>query len=225
MLELIQIILLNLIVSFDNVGVIALATQKLSAKKARSAQRIGIGLSIVLKLLFILIVESLFSVHWLHIRIIGGLLLLYVTYTMMKPHKSESDNVKITKYGDEKFILVIIYIIAADVGMSLDNVIAILSIVSENTGILSINDMIMIVFALVICIPVLLYFSETATIMMERYTILTHICAGYLVYIATKMIFEDEIFDMLSHYSVSISMLLGILTFLIGFVDTRKIKG
>jgi predicted tellurium resistance membrane protein TerC len=83
MLVFLQVVIINLIVSLDNIGVIALATRGLEQDEANKARQLGIWLSLLLKLGFMLIIGFLFSVQWLHIRLIGGLMLLYVIYDMM----------------------------------------------------------------------------------------------------------------------------------------------
>ena len=121
-----QIIFINLAVSCDNIGVIALSTKDLPPKKAAQARYIGIGLSLVLKLVFMGLIGALLSMPWLHIRIVGGALLLYVTFGMLHQHESNQPAFPNGKERHDTFLTSIIAIIAADVSMSLDNVIAIM---------------------------------------------------------------------------------------------------
>lgn len=193
MKELLQIILINLVVSCDNVGVIALSTCNLPHEKAVLARRIGIGLSVALKVLFIIAVGFLLSVSWLHIRILGGVLLIYVTFSMLK-QQSRGTVKQGKKSGriEDSFLLAIISIVAADVSMSLDNVVAVLGVVTSDGQGLGFYEFMLVFLGLLLCVPVLLFFSETVSYLMEKYKVLSSVCAGYLIYTAVNMIFEDE---------------------------------
>jgi len=190
MSTLLQVILINLIVSFDNIGVIALAARGLTPKKANMARQVGIWLSLVLKFIFILLVGWLFSITWLHIRIIGGAMLVYVIIGMIRDTNSH-------KHLDKSanFWRVIAVIILADISMSLDNVIAVISIIADDAGNVTAHGMSIAFLGLAISVPVLLIASEYIINLINKYTALFALCAGYLGYIAAIMIFEDALFE------------------------------
>jgi YjbE family integral membrane protein len=225
MKELLQIILINLVVSCDNVGVIALSTCKLPHDKAVKARRMGIGLSVALKVLFIIVVGFLLSVSWLHIRIIGGVLLIYVTFNMLKQNSRDSLNQeKKTGCTEDSFLLAIISIVAADVSMSLDNVVAVLGVVTSDGQGVGLHEFILVFLGLLLCVPVLLFFSETVSYLMEKYKVLSCFCAGYLIYTAVKMIFEDEIIKLFFeeiHFSFALpaAILCGVLMGIYGILS------
>lgn len=188
---LLQIIFINLVVSLDNIGVIAMATRGLSKRRAKAARDLGVWLSIFLKMIFVGIIGFLFRIPWLHIRILGGVMLLYVTFTMMKDSTAGSDKHEQTGQRDN-FLFAIISIVAADVSMSFDNVLAILGVVSADGGGLHMREFLLIFGGLAFCVPILLWFSGTIAEWMDEYPVLNDICAGYLVYTAVKMMMEDE---------------------------------
>ncbi len=102
----IQVLLINLVISCENVGVFALASNGLQPGMAKKVHRIGVGLSLVFKLIFIAIASILFAIPWLHIRIIGGVLLLYITFNMLFHSKQTSDRELQSKNnGNRKVIL------------------------------------------------------------------------------------------------------------------------
>jgi len=224
-----QIVLINLIVSFDNIGVIALATKNLSADKAKLATRIGIVLSVLLKIVFIYLAGYLLSVEWLHIRIIGGLLLLYIVFTMLKQHvKDDFDSRSLSEeISNNNLFQTIISIIAADVSMSLDNVLAILGVVASSRSVLTINDYYMILASLIVCIPILLWGSKFIAKIMKKFRILTYVCAGYLIYISIVMIFEDEMLQVFFkqinfHFTIPFAILCGILIVIYGILNKHS---
>ncbi|MDR1101065.1 MAG: YjbE family putative metal transport protein [Clostridiales bacterium] len=220
-----QIIIVNIIVSCDNVSVIALATRNLPTAQATAARRLGVILSVALKLVFIAVIGVLFSLPWLHIRIIGGVTLLYVTYTMLR--QNDSDKGAATSAGKDVFLLAILSIIVADVSMSLDNVIAILGIAAADGQQLSANMFITVSVALLISIPLLLWFSGGIERLIERFPIFSFVCAGYLAYTAIKMICEDEmikIFFRQIHFTLTTPMaiLCGVLIVVFRLIIDKK---
>ncbi len=230
MSELIQIILINLMVSCDNVGVIALATRNLPPDKAAAARRIGIGLSLVMKILFIAVTGFLFTVPWLHIRIIGGILLIYVTFSMLRQNTQEPSQGMKGGSGQDSFFLTLVSIIAADISMSLDNVIAILGVVSADGHPLRAKEISIVFWGLLVCVPVLLWFSGTVSRLMEQYHLLSYLCAGYLIYTAVKMTFEDEMIKMFFEriqfsFAVPSAALCGVLMVIYGFFREGRHPG
>ena len=211
MSALFQIILINLIMSFDNIGVIALATRGLAPKKADLARRLGIWLSLVLKFVFVIFVGYLFAVPWLHVRLIGGFMLIYVVYGMLR------DGAEKRMVAGKKFTRVILSIVAADISMSLDNVIAVLSVVTGEDELVTAAGFSLVFLGLAISVPILLWFSETFIRCIEKKAWLRCLCAGYLAYIAAQMIFEDDLvegflFFVRFPYPTLLAAILGIFT-------------
>ena len=210
MSELIQVILINLIVSLDNIGIIALASRHLEPKKANTARLVGVWLSLGLKLIFILLIGSLFSLEWLHIRLIGGAMLIYVIYGMFKgdsaPKKSKASS---------SFFKAMLIIILADISMSLDNVIAVLSIVADPAGNVNFQGLMMAFAGLIVSVPLLLIGSEAIIKLINKHKVLFAVATGYLGYIAAHMIFEDALFESLFNilqfpYAFQLSITAGV---------------
>ena len=189
----IQVLLINLVIACENVGVFALATNGLPPGMAKKVFRIGVGLSLVFKLTFIAIASALFDITWLHIRIVGGALLLYITFNMLF-HSKETLNRRLQSRdkGKDSFFEAIISISVAVLSMSLDDAIAISSIISIDGNGLDLKRMFAALAGLFFGAFILLLFSDTMTKMIERFPILNNLCAGYLTYMAIRMIFEDD---------------------------------
>ncbi|MCL2573401.1 MAG: YjbE family putative metal transport protein [Defluviitaleaceae bacterium] len=222
MSTLIQVILINLIVSFDNISVIALAARGLTPKKANTARLVGIWLSLALKLVFTFMVGWLFTITWLHIRLIGGMMLIYVIVQMLR----DTSNHKEVK-SDEKFIKVIFTIIAADISMSLDNVIAVISIVVDDAGNITAHGLSMAFLGFAISVPILLIASEYIINLINRYAVLFALAAGYLGYIAANMIFEDELLESFFHFMQfpfvpQLAVVVGVVVTYISWIINRK---
>ena len=189
----IQVLLINLVISCENVGVFALATNGLLPGMAKKVHRIGVGLSLVFKLTFIAIAGALFAIPWLHIRIVGGALLLYITFNMLLNSKQTFDR-KLQSENKEKdsFFEAVISISVAVISMSLDDAIAISSIISMDGNVLDLKRMVIALAGLFFGAFILLLFSDTMTELIEEFPILNNLCAGYLTYMAIRMIFEDD---------------------------------
>lgn len=177
-----EILLLNLVLSGDNIGVIALATRNLPEEYEKKASIIGISAAILMRIFFCLIVVWIISIQWLPIKLVGGLLLVWITWDFIKPQseKEEKDN-NINQSG--KFWSAVSTIILADITMSLDNVLAIAS-ASE-------GDIWLIIFGLVMSIPILFFGSQFVMSLMKKYSIVVYVGGAILTHTAFNMMFED----------------------------------
>ncbi|WP_313154662.1 TerC family protein [Lacrimispora sp.] len=214
---LLQVLFLNFIIACENIGVLALATNGLSPNKATKARRIGIGTSLAFKLILIAVAGFLFVIPWLHIRIVGGILLLYTTFNILLQHSQESGGKTKSKSGEkDSFTEAVLSITAAVISMSLDDAIAISGIISTNGSTLDFQKTLIVLIGLLFGAFILWVFSGTLTTLIERFSILNYLFAGYLAYMAIKMIFEDDtlklFFDRINFtFTVSGAVLCGIL--------------
>ncbi len=178
-----QITILDLTLCADNIGIIALATKNLPAEYARKATIYGISGAIGLRILFACFMTLILTVSAIPIKLIGGLLLVKITWDFIKPcgDGEECSNVK----QASKFWEAVGIIIIADVSMSLDNVLAIAGAADGNIW--------LIVFGIALNIPVLFFGSQYVSNLMNKYRIAIYIGGAVLAHTAFKMIFEDAI--------------------------------
>lgn len=226
-----QVLLINLVISCENVGVFALSTNGLPPSTAAKVHRIGVGLSLAFKLIFIAIASALFAIPWLHIRIVGGTLLLYITFNMLF-HSERTSNRKSRSKNKEadSFFEAVVSISVAVISMSLDDAIAILSIISMDGNGLDLEKMIIALAGLVFGAFILLLFSDAMTELAEQIPILNNLCAGYLTYMAIRMIFEDDtirlFFDRVNFtFTVPGAVLCGILMAFYGLFANGILPG
>lgn len=214
MTAILRIVLLDLLISCDNISVIALITHNLPPRKQMLASRFGLGMSLVMKILFTSLVSVLFGISWLHIRLIGGIMLIYVVYTMLRDSHTQPAVPKEEQAGD-RFLVAMVSILAADISMSLDNVLALAGIVSGN-GALGSKEILLIIIGLLISFPILLLGSQVISGIMQRFKLLIYLCAGYLMYTAVLMIFEDPLIELFFEsiqftLNTPVAILLGVL--------------
>lgn len=180
-----QITLLDIVLSGDNVGVIALAIRSLPAKDAKKATMIGISGAIGCRILFASIVTTIMAVEWLPIRLIGGLLLVKITWDLVNGG-GEEEEVHLTKTGTGSGLAKAVYsIILADISMSLDNVLAI--------GGAADGNIFLIAFGIALNLPLLFFGSKFVAELMNKHKIVIYVGAGILIHTALSMIVEDKV--------------------------------
>src|SRR2546423_1845391 len=118
--DLLQIMGINILLSGDNAVVIALASRSLPAAQRKMAVVGGSAAAVVLRIIFCLVITSLLQIPYL--KIVGGLLLLYIGVKLVIPEGEVDGNgiaARSNVWGAIRTILI------ADAVMSLDNVVAI----------------------------------------------------------------------------------------------------
>lgn len=184
-----QIVLLNLVLSGDNVGIIALAIRGLTPRKAKLANLLGGCAAMLLRILFISMLGVILSFRFLHLHLAGGVLLLVLTHHMLSAGRCPAGG---QRRADNGLFRAIVSIVMADLSMSFDNALAVASVVMTSGGRLNMQKMALIVIGLAVCVPVIFWGGEAVAKLMERHRLFVYICAAVLVYTAVGMIFEDE---------------------------------
>ena len=118
-----QIIFIDLVLAGDNAIIIGMVASQFEASQRKKIIFWGIGAAVVLRIIFTLITAYLLQIEGL--RLIGGLLLLYIVYklyTDVIEDSSDDNKIKIDKSSLSKAITTVII---ADVTMSLDNVLGV----------------------------------------------------------------------------------------------------
>ena len=161
---LIQIFLTYLLLACDNVVIIASATKSLQPRRSNLLRLLGICLAPLLVLLFIWLTSFLLNMSWMHIRILGGVLLIYVNYNMLR----HIDNNEGRTVKNEGIAVALLSILAANITLSLESSISILSIVTKNGALLGGKEVGQIVIALLISLPILLLFGKTVSKLMDN---------------------------------------------------------
>ena len=118
-----QIILIDLVLAGDNAIIIGMVASKFPLEQRKKIIFWGIGGAVVLRIILTLLTAYLLQITGL--RLIGGLLLLYIVYKLyvdvVKGFENESD----IKVDNSSFLKAIWTILLADFTMSLDNVLGV----------------------------------------------------------------------------------------------------
>jgi YjbE family integral membrane protein len=174
--SLIDIVLVNIVLSGDNAVVIALAAHALPAKQQRPAIIFGSAAAIVMRTILTLFAIKLLTLPYL--KIAGGALLLYVAVKLLlHPHKSSDVSAAASVGSAIKTILL------ADLVMSLDNVLGVAAASHGNFPLL--------VAGLALSIPLIVFGSTFVLKIMKAFPIVIMLGAALLAYLGGEMLISD----------------------------------
>ncbi len=178
LLLLVQLVLINLVLSGDNAVVIALASKNLPVHERKRAVWWGTLGAITLRLILTFVAVQLLTVPYIHL--IGSILLLWLaTKLLVDDHRPTSIQQAVTLRS------AIWTIIGADFIMSLDNVLA---IAAKANG----NELI-IILGIGLSIPMIIWGSQLILKLLHEYPILVYLGAAILGYTAGEMFVQDQI--------------------------------
>ena len=118
-----QIIFIDLVLAGDNAIIIGMVASQFPTEQRKKIIFWGIGAAVVLRILFTLITAYLLQISGL--RLIGGILLLYICYKLYVDVVKQQSKDKNIKVDNSSFLKAITTVILADVTMSLDNVLGV----------------------------------------------------------------------------------------------------
>ncbi len=173
-----SIILIDLVLSGDNAVVIGMAARSLPPDQRRRAIIFGGAGAVILRIIFTAMAVFLLSVPYL--KAVGGLLLLYIAYKLIRPRTAHHD---IAEAGSLREAIQTI--VLADVVMSLDNILAV--------GGAAHGDIRLLLFGLALSIPILLLGAELVSRVLGRFPILVYVGCFVLIVTAVDMVLEDQI--------------------------------
>ena len=177
------VLLIDLILSGDNAVVIALAVRSLQGNVRRRAIQFGVAAAIGLRIIFVFIVSFLVQLPLL--QLIGGLLLIYISWQLVRG-EDEEKNVKSGSGLWESVRIIAI----ADAVMSLDNVIALVAISRNPEG----DPRVWLVaLGIALTIPIIVFGATILSNLMNRFPIIVYAGAALLVYVAVELMFDDKL--------------------------------
>jgi YjbE family integral membrane protein len=200
--RLVEVLIVNLILSGDNAVVIAMAARTLEGANRRRAIVLGAAGAVVLRLVFAGIITLLLEVPLLQVA--GGLLLVWIAWGLINDD-NEEDEEKV-KAGQSIWHAVRI-IIVADAVMSLDNVIALVQAARIGGEV----EFSLLVIGLAMTIPLVIFGAALLTNLLNRFPILVYAGAGLLVYLAVEMLFQDKVLHPYLEHFQSIEWIIGVL--------------
>lgn len=177
-----QIIMIDILLGGDNAVVIALACRNLPPKLRWQGILWGTAGAIGLRVILIFFAVSLLQVPLL--KVVGGLLLLWIGVKLLMPEDDGHGNLE----GGSTLISAIKTIIIADFVMSLDNVIAIAG-AAQNAH--ADHQMGLVIFGLLVSVPIIIWGSTLVLRLIDRYPLVVTFGAALLGWIAGGMLITD----------------------------------
>ena len=176
--SILQIVLINAVLSGDNAMVIALAAHRLPPAQRRQAMLWGTGLAIVMRLLLTFVVSALLLIPGL--RFLGAVVLAYIACKLIQEEEEPTGPGREAPTSMRKAIA---RIALADLVMSLDNVIAVAGV--------SQSDPLRLTVGLVLSITMILALSTAIVAIMNRYRWIVYAGTAVLALTAASMMIQD----------------------------------
>ena len=173
----VQIIVINILLSGDNAVVIALACRNLPQRQRRYGILWGVVGAVVLRIVLTFFAVSLLSLPYL--KLVGAALLVWIGVKLIAEDEDGEPDVK----THDRLWAAVRTVIIADAVMSLDNVIGVAGAAKGSLALL--------VLGLVISIPIVVLGSQLIMKVMERLPWLVVAGGGLLGYIAGDIGAED----------------------------------
>ena len=129
-----QIILIDLVLAGDNAIIIGMVASKFPIEQRKKIIFWGIGGAVILRIILTLLTAYLLQITGL--RLIGGLLLLYIVYKLYTDVIRGSTNEENIKVDNSNFLKAIWTILLADFTMSLDNVLGVAGAAGDHYALL-----------------------------------------------------------------------------------------
>ena len=176
-----QIIFIDLVLAGDNAIIIGMVASKFPSHQRKLIIFWGIGGAVVLRIILTLMTAYLLQVSGL--RLIGGLLLLYIVYKLyvdvIKGDSKEED----IKVDNSSFLKAIWTILLADFTMSLDNVLGVAGAAGHHYHLL--------VFGLVLSIVLMAVAANLISSWIKKYKWIAWLGLLAILAVAIDLIYTD----------------------------------
>ena len=178
-----QIVFIDLVLAGDNAIIIGMVASQFPTEQRKKIIFWGIGAAVVLRIIFTLITAYLLQITVL--RLIGGILLLYICYRLyvdvIKMNGNTEENVK--KVDSSSFMKAITTVILADVTMSLDNVLGVAGAARDHYMLL--------IFGLVISIVLMATAASLISGWIKKYKWIGWVGLLAILFVAIELIYTD----------------------------------
>ena len=176
-----QIILIDLVLAGDNAIIIGMVASKFPLEQRRKIIFWGIGGAVVLRIILTLLTAYLLQITGL--RLIGGLLLLYIVYKLYVDVIKGSDHENDIKVDNSSFLKAIWTILLADFTMSLDNVLGVAGAAGDHYYLL--------IFGLVLSIILMATAATLISNWIKKYKCIAWAGLLAILIVAIELIYTD----------------------------------
>ena len=176
-----QIIFIDLVLAGDNAIIIGMVASKFPIEQRKKVIFWGIGGAVILRIILTLLTAYLLQITGL--RLIGGILLLYIVYKLyVDVIKGASDEANI-KVDNSSFLKAIWTVLLADFTMSLDNVLGVAGAAGHHYHLL--------IFGLVLSIILMAVAANLISGWIKKYKWIAWIGLIAILLVAVELIYTD----------------------------------
>jgi YjbE family integral membrane protein len=181
-LILFQIILIDLVLAADNAIIIGMLASNFKKSLRNRIMFWGISLAVIFRIIFALLTVFLLQITGL--KLIGGLILLWVVYKLYKDviKRIEPKTKKVVS-GQSSLLSAVITIAIADISLSLDNVLGVAGAAKDHYYILA--------FGLVLSIILMATMAKLISNLIIKYQWIAWLGLFAILYVALDLIYTD----------------------------------
>ena len=176
-----QIIFIDLVLAGDNAIIIGMVASKFPVEQRKKVIFWGIGGAVILRIILTLLTAYLLQITGL--RLIGGLLLLYIVYKLYVDVIKGSETEEDIKVDNSSFLKAIWTVLLADFTMSLDNVLGVAGAAGDHYGLL--------VFGLVLSIVLMATAATLISGWIKKYKWIAWVGLLAILIVAVELIYTD----------------------------------
>ena len=177
-----QIVFIDLVLAGDNAIIIGMVASQFQADQRKKIIFWGIGAAVILRIIFTLVAAYLLQINGL--RLIGGILLLYIVYKLyIDVIKNSSENKENIKVDKSSLLKAITTVIIADVTMSLDNVLGVAGAAKDHY--------VLLIFGLALSIALMATAANLISKWIKEYRWIAWIGILAILVVAIDLIYTD----------------------------------
>ena len=177
-----QIVFIDLVLAGDNAIIIGMVASQFQADQRKKIIFWGIGAAVILRIIFTLVAAYLLQINGL--RLIGGILLLYIVYKLyIDVVKNSSENKENIKVDKSSLLKAITTVIIADVTMSLDNVLGVAGAAKDHY--------VLLIFGLALSIALMATAANLISKWIKEYKWIAWIGILAILVVAIDLIYTD----------------------------------
>ena len=176
-----QIILIDLVLAGDNAIIIGMVASKFPLEQRKKIIFWGIGGAVILRIILTLLTAYLLQITGL--RLLGGLLLLYIVYKLYTDVIKGSDHEENIKVDNSSMLKAIWTVLIADFTMSLDNVLGVAGAAKDHYYLL--------IFGLVLSIILMATAATLISKWIKDYKWIAWVGLFAILFVAVELIYTD----------------------------------
>ena len=176
-----QIVFIDLVLAGDNAIIIGMVASKFPPNQRRKVIFWGIGGAVILRIILTLLTAYLLQITGL--RLIGGVLLLYIVYKLYADVIKGASNEEDIKVDNSSFLKAIWTVLLADFTMSLDNVLGVAGAAGHHYHLL--------IFGLILSIILMAVAANLISSWIKQYKWIAWVGLLAILIVAFELIYTD----------------------------------